>query len=54
LKGLARLVAAPSLAAVCDHIEAHMRVGNLDDALATRFELDREWERVRQYLDSQP
>jgi CheY-like chemotaxis protein/HPt (histidine-containing phosphotransfer) domain-containing protein len=52
LKGLARLVAAPALAGVCEHIESNARVGAVDAALGARAELDLEWDRVSRFLDS--
>jgi HPt (histidine-containing phosphotransfer) domain-containing protein len=54
LKGLARLVAAPSLAAVCEDIEASARAGALDEVLVSETALTREWDRVKQYLDAVP
>jgi CheY-like chemotaxis protein/HPt (histidine-containing phosphotransfer) domain-containing protein len=51
LKGLARLVAAPSLAAVCEGIEASAKAGVLDELLVAEAALAREWDRVKQYLD---
>jgi HPt (histidine-containing phosphotransfer) domain-containing protein len=51
LKGLARLVAAPALAGVCEHIESNAREGAVDAALGARAELDLEWARVNQFLD---
>jgi two-component system sensor histidine kinase EvgS len=52
LKGLARLVAAPSLAAVCEGIEGSAKAGALDDVLDAEAALVREWDRVKQYLDA--
>jgi PAS domain S-box-containing protein len=52
LKGLARLVAAPSLAAVCEGIEASAKAGALDEVIAAEAALAREWDRVKQYLDA--
>jgi signal transduction histidine kinase/CheY-like chemotaxis protein/HPt (histidine-containing phosphotransfer) domain-containing protein len=51
LKGLARLVAAPALAGVCEHIESNARAGSVDAALGARSELDFEWDRVSRFLD---
>jgi PAS domain S-box-containing protein len=51
LKGLARLVAAPALAGVCEHIESNARQGAVDAALGARAELDLEWDRVNRFLD---
>jgi CheY-like chemotaxis protein/HPt (histidine-containing phosphotransfer) domain-containing protein len=51
LKGLARLVAAPALAGVCEHIESNAREGAVDAALGARAELDLEWDRVNLFLD---
>ena len=52
LKGLARLVAAPVLADVCEHIESNARAGAVDAALGARAELDFEWARVSRFLDA--
>jgi HPt (histidine-containing phosphotransfer) domain-containing protein len=52
LKGLARLVAAPSLAAVCEGIETSAKAGALDEVIAAEAALAREWARVKQYLDA--
>ena len=54
LKGLARLVAAPSLAAVCEGIEGSAKAGALDEVHVAEAALAREWDRVRQYLDANP
>jgi two-component system, NarL family, sensor histidine kinase EvgS len=54
LKGLARLVAAPSLAAVCEGIEGSAKAGALDEVEVAEAALAREWDRVRQYLDANP
>jgi CheY-like chemotaxis protein len=54
LKGLARLVAAPSLAAVCEGIEGSAKAGALDEVQVAEAALAREWDRVRQYLDANP
>ncbi len=51
LKGLARLVAAPALAGVCEHIESNARAGAVDLALGARAELDLQWDRVNRFLD---
>jgi HPt (histidine-containing phosphotransfer) domain-containing protein len=51
LKGLAKLVAAPALAGVCEHIETNARAGGVDAALDARAELDFEWDRVSRFLD---
>ena len=40
LKGLARLVAAPSLAAVCEGIEASAKAGALDEVTVARGRFD--------------
>jgi CheY-like chemotaxis protein/HPt (histidine-containing phosphotransfer) domain-containing protein len=52
LKGLARLVAAPSLAAVCEGIEQSAKAGALDEVNVAEAALAREWDRVKQYLDN--
>jgi HPt (histidine-containing phosphotransfer) domain-containing protein len=52
LKGLARLVAAPSLATVCEGIEASAKAGDLDEVTVAEAALAREWDRVKQYLDA--
>ena len=52
LKGLARLVAAPSLAAVCEGIEQSARAGALEELNGAGASLAREWGRVKQYLDT--
>jgi HPt (histidine-containing phosphotransfer) domain-containing protein len=52
LKGLAKLVAAPALAGVCEHIESNARSGSVAAAQVARDELDFEWDRVSRFLDS--
>jgi PAS domain S-box-containing protein len=52
LKGLARLVAAPSLAAVCEGIEQSAKAGALEEVSIAEAALAREWDRVKQYLDN--
>jgi CheY-like chemotaxis protein/HPt (histidine-containing phosphotransfer) domain-containing protein len=51
LKGLAKLVAAPALAGVCEEIESNARTGAVEAAVGARADLDLEWERVNRFLD---
>ena len=52
MKGLARLVAATQLAAVCDLLERHAHAGAVDDAARAFPEFEREWDRVCDYLNA--
>ena len=52
LKGLARLVAAARLAAVCERIEEAARRGVLSDVAADAAELKEEWARLERYLEA--
>jgi PAS domain S-box-containing protein len=52
LKGLARLVAAPSLAAVCEGIEQSAKAGALGELSGAEVSLAHEWDRVKDYLDN--
>jgi len=52
MKGLARLVAAASLAAVCERLERQARDGRVDDAGAVLAEFEREWHRVSDFVNA--
>ena len=52
MKGLARLVAASSLAAVCERLERQARGGHVDDPGLVLAEFEREWHRVSDYLNA--
>ena len=52
MKGLARLVAASSLAAVCERLERQARDGCVDDPALVLAEFEREWHRVSDFLNA--
>ncbi len=52
MKGLARLVAASSLAAVCERLERQARDGCVDDPGLVLAEFEREWHRVSDFLNA--
>ena len=52
MKGLARLVAASSLALVCERIERQARDGCVDDTARVLDEFEREWHRVSDFLNA--
>jgi HPt (histidine-containing phosphotransfer) domain-containing protein len=52
MKGLARLVAASSLAAVCERLERQARDGNVQDPALVLAEFEREWHRVSDFLNA--
>ena len=52
MKGLARLVAASSLAAVCERLERQARDGCVDDPGGVLAEFEREWHRVSDFLNA--
>jgi len=52
MKGLARLVAASSLAAVCERLERQARDGRVDDPGVVLAEFEREWHRVSDFLNA--
>jgi two-component system, sensor histidine kinase and response regulator len=52
MKGLARLVAASSLASVCERLERQARAGCVDDPAAVLAEFEREWHRVSDFLNA--
>jgi CheY-like chemotaxis protein/HPt (histidine-containing phosphotransfer) domain-containing protein len=52
MKGLARLVAASSLASVCERLERQARAGCLDDPVVVLAEFEREWHRVSDFLNA--
>jgi two-component system sensor histidine kinase EvgS len=52
LKGLAKLVAAPRLAEVCQRLEEAGRRGVILDAAADADEIRQEWTRLERYLDA--
>ena len=52
MKGLARLVAASSLAAVCERLERQARAGCVDDPAVVLAEFEREWHRVSDFLNA--
>jgi len=52
MKGLARLVAASSLAAVCERLERQARAGSVDDPALVLAEFEREWHRVSDFLNA--
>ena len=52
MKGLARLVAASSLAAVCERLEQQARAGRVEDPALVLAEFEREWHRVSDFLNA--
>ena len=52
MKGLARLVAASSLAAVCERLERQARDGRVDEPGVVLAEFEREWHRVSDFLNA--
>jgi CheY-like chemotaxis protein/HPt (histidine-containing phosphotransfer) domain-containing protein/anti-sigma regulatory factor (Ser/Thr protein kinase) len=52
MKGLARLVAAGALAAVCERLERQARAGCVDDPVELLDEFEREWLRVNEFLNA--
>ena len=52
MKGLARLVAASSLASVCERLERQARAGCVDDPALVLAEFEREWHRVSDFLNA--
>jgi HPt (histidine-containing phosphotransfer) domain-containing protein len=52
MKGLARLVAASSLASVCEQLERQARAGCVDDPALALVEFEREWHRVSDFLNA--
>jgi len=52
MKGLARLVAASSLASVCERLERQARAGCVDDPAISLAEFEREWHRVSDFLNA--
>jgi PAS domain S-box-containing protein len=52
MKGLARLVAASSLATVCERLERQARAGCVDDPALVLAEFEREWHRVSDFLNA--
>jgi HPt (histidine-containing phosphotransfer) domain-containing protein len=52
MKGLARLVAASSLASVCEQLERQARAGCVDDPAVSLAEFEREWHRVSDFLNA--
>ena len=52
MKGLARLVAASSLAAVCERLERQARDGCVDEPGVVLAEFEREWHRVSDFLNA--
>jgi PAS domain S-box-containing protein len=52
MKGLARLVAASSLASVCERLERQARDGCVDDPEPVLAEFEREWHRVSDFLNA--
>ena len=52
MKGLARLVAASSLASVCERLERQARGGCVDDPALALAEFEREWHRVSDFLNA--
>ena len=52
MKGLARLVAASSLASVCERLERQARAGCVDDPAVVLAEFEREWHRVSDFLNA--
>jgi len=52
MKGLARLVAASSLASVCEQLERQARAGCVDDPALALAEFEREWHRVSDFLNA--
>ena len=52
MKGLARLVAASSLASVCERLERQARAGAVDDTAVVLAEFEREWHRVSDFLNA--
>jgi len=52
MKGLARLVAASSLASVCERLEQQARAGCVDDPALVLAEFEREWHRVSDFLNA--
>jgi len=52
MKGLARLVAASSLASVCERLELQARAGCVDDPVLVLAEFEREWHRVSDFLNA--
>jgi PAS domain S-box-containing protein len=52
MKGLARLVAASSLASVCERLEHQARAGCVDDPSVVLAEFEREWHRVSDFLNA--
>ena len=51
MKGLARLVAASSLASVCERLERQARAGCVDDPAVVLAEFEREWHRVSDFFE---
>ena len=52
MKGLARLVAASSLASVCERLERQARAGCVEDPAVVLAEFEREWHRVSDFLNA--
>jgi CheY-like chemotaxis protein/HPt (histidine-containing phosphotransfer) domain-containing protein len=52
MKGLARLVAASSLASVCERLERQAKAGAVDDPAVVLAEFEREWHRVSDFLNA--
>jgi HPt (histidine-containing phosphotransfer) domain-containing protein len=52
MKGLARLVAASSLASVCEELERQARAGCIDDPAGVLAEFEREWHRVSDFINA--
>jgi CheY-like chemotaxis protein/HPt (histidine-containing phosphotransfer) domain-containing protein len=52
MKGLARLVAASSLASVCERLEYQARAGCVDDPAVVLADFEREWHRVSDFLNA--
>jgi len=52
MKGLARLVAASSLASVCERLERQARAGCVDNPSLVLEEFEREWHRVSDFLNA--
>jgi CheY-like chemotaxis protein len=52
MKGLARLVAASSLASVCERLERQAKTGSVDDPAVVLAEFEREWHRVSDFLNA--
>ncbi|HET9268066.1 MAG TPA: PAS domain S-box protein, partial [Vicinamibacterales bacterium] len=52
MKGLARLVAASSLASVCERLERQAKAGAVDEPAVVLAEFEREWHRVSDFLNA--